>query len=97
MSRLGGIQAPSERIIVKFDSTGHRIWATYYGGTGDDEGFSITLNNNDDIFITGSTSSRNFPVMNAGGNSFYQGAYSGGTSDAFLLKFDNSGERKWAI
>ena len=81
--------------ILKFDSTGNRIWATYYGGSGADQGYSLALDINDNVFITGSTrSSIDFPKQNSG--AFFQNDFGGGFFDAFILKFDNLGNRLWA-
>jgi gliding motility-associated-like protein len=79
--------------ILKFDNAGNRLWATYYGGSGVDRGFSIATDNSGNVFVTGGTSSTNFPVQNAG--TFFQGSF-GGSVDAYILKFDNAGNRLWA-
>lgn len=84
-----------DAIILKFDSNGNRLWATYYGGAQMEEGFGITTDPSGNIFLTGETrSNTTFPLLNAG--TFYQGTYGTGTSDAFILKFDNAGNRLWA-
>jgi len=83
-----------DAFILKFDSNGNRIWATYYGGGGDDETYHILVDNNNDIVLTGGTvGTSSFPTQNSGG--FFQGSMNG-FSDAFILKFDNNGNRLWA-
>ena len=86
----------SDAFILKFDSSGVRQWATYYGGNDQDYGNSITTDENDNILITGTTDSYNFPVLNPGGGTYFQGLYSGGICDAFILKFNFNGVRQWA-
>ncbi|MBI2282035.1 MAG: SBBP repeat-containing protein, partial [Bacteroidetes bacterium] len=81
--------------ILKFDNLGNRLWATYYGGSGSDRGYAITTDNSGNAYITGRTNSTNFPVLNPGGSTFYQGT-NGGGEDVFMLKFDNLGNRLWA-
>ena len=43
--------------IAKFSSSGSRIWATYYGGAGDDRSRDIVVNKYGDPAITGTTRS----------------------------------------
>jgi hypothetical protein len=79
-----------DAFLVKFDTNGNRIWATYYGGGGDDIGLGITVDNNGNIYMCGRTLSNN--DISSGG---FQNTYGGG-EDAFLVKFDANGNRIWA-
>ncbi len=89
----GTMGGSSDAFILKFDNSGNRLWATFYGGVSQDQGSSIGVDATGKLFVCGSTSSANFPTLNSG--TFYQGAING-TSDAFILKFDNIGNRIWA-
>jgi hypothetical protein len=62
------------------------IWGTYYGGNGDDEGYSIAIDGTDNLFVTGFTKSAG-AIATAGSwqNSF------GGYIDAFVAKFNSGG------
>ncbi|BDS11570.1 DUF7948 domain-containing protein [Aureispira anguillae] len=80
-----------DAFLVKFNSSGVRQWATYYGGNNSDEGTSIAIDGQDNVFLCGTTGSLN-NIATVGGhqNNF------GGNVDAFLVKFNSSGVRQWA-
>ncbi len=71
--------------IAKFTSGGSFSWASYFGGSGDDYAQQVSLNGTS-LVIAGSTSSTS-GVASVGG---FQSSYGGGTSDAFVTKFDIS-------
>ncbi len=75
--------------LVKFNSSGVRQWGTYYGGSGDDVIHSVLCMNND-IIISGNTSSSNgVHTTNA-----LQTSLAGGT-DGFIARLFSDGTRNW--
>ena len=88
-----------EAFVIKFSSTGARLWATYYGGTGGDEGYGIVVDASNDVIFTGTTGSSNFPVSAGAFQTIYNGT-SGcllcSASNAFLVKLAPTGAtRLW--
>ncbi|MFO0479441.1 MAG: SBBP repeat-containing protein, partial [Bacteroidota bacterium] len=95
---FGGGGFNFDAFIVKFNNTGNPIWSTFYGGSGSDQAYGVEVDVNDNIIVTGATTSTNFPTTAVGvptAASYNQAAPSAGT-DAFILKFDTNGNRLWA-
>ena len=80
----------ADAYLVKFDSNGVRQWGTYYGGTDDDYGYACAIDNQNNIYITGRTSSTN-AIATIGAHQL-TGGFNG---DAFLIKFNSNGVRQW--
>ncbi|MFM7727131.1 MAG: SBBP repeat-containing protein [Flavobacteriales bacterium] len=81
--------------LVKFSAAGNLLWATYYGGIGQEFPYAIETDIGGNVFVTGWTDSGDFPVQSAGGNGYYQPT-TGGDRDGFIAKFQNDGTRLWA-
>ncbi len=78
--------------LAKFNPLGQLLWATYYGGTGDDYVQGVITNLNGDITISGRTSSAN-GIATSGA---WQPVTGGGGNDAFVAKFNAAGAMQWA-
>jgi len=75
-------------VVFKMDNNlSNLIWASYIGGSGDDAVYSLSLDNNHDIYITGGTTSNNFPTTS---NVLFS-SNQGGASDGFVSKISNNG------
>lgn len=78
--------------ISKLDSNGDFVWAKRIGGTGLDRGFSITTDQNGNVYATGSFSETADFDPGAGiFNLTYLGFY-----DFFVLRLDAAGNFLWA-
>jgi len=62
------------------------VYSTYLGGSDSDYGTAIAVDASSDAYVTGYTSSLNFPTMNA-----LQPTYGGGEYDAFVTEFNPTG------
>jgi hypothetical protein len=76
--------------LAKWDTAGHRQWATYYGA-GTTSGSSVVVDQNHAIYLAGST---NAPADISTTGS-HQSSY-GGFSDNYLARFNAAGQRQWA-
>ena len=81
-----------DAFLVKFDSNGVRQWGTYYGGEGNDFGYSCAVDNEGNVFLTGNSNSTS-DISTPGS---HQELFGGGNWDAFLVKFNPDGLRQWA-
>jgi len=80
-----------DAFIVRFNSSGVRQWATYYGGSGFDEIFSIKGENYGNFVFAGWTESTN----NISTTWSHQTTY-GGSRDGFVAKFNSFAQRLWS-
>jgi len=77
----GGDYGEYDAFIAKVNSSGSAlIYSTYLGGSDDDKGRGIAVDSEGTAYLTGQTSSTNFPVMNP-----FQKNYAGG-EDVFIAK-----------
>lgn len=78
--------------LAKFDTSGLRIWGTYYGGSDNNYINDCTIDINNNIYICGySNSTSNIATANT-----FQTTYGGGANDGFIAKFNPSGGILWA-
>jgi uncharacterized protein (TIGR03437 family) len=70
-----------DAFVVEFNASGNGVYATYLGGSGDDAGYGLAVDAAGNAYVTGETSSTNYPVS----SSAFQ-AKSGGGVDGFLTK-----------
>lgn len=83
----------ADAFLVKFNSSGTRLWGTYYGGTAADGAGALGIDGIGNVVMTGSTESAGGTAIATPGS--FQPVFAGGTSDAFMVKFDPNGVRQW--
>lgn len=86
LGTIGSLLSGSQHVfLTKLDANGNLIYTDYLGGNSEDLGYGLALDAANQVWLTGSTSSSDFPVLNA-----YQGTYPGGFN-AFLTKLSSDG------
>lgn len=71
--------------ILKYDSTGTRLlYATYLGGSQSESAHSLVINDADELWVLGTTSSSNFPTTSAA----FDRTYNGGTQVTNMINYD---------
>ena len=85
----GGFTCPDtcgDPFVTKINASGTAlVYSTYLGGGNKDSGHSIAVDSIGNTYVTGTTVSTDFPMVNA-----IQPAY-GGNQDTFVTKFNASG------
>ena len=77
----------ADAFVAKLNAAGSAlVYSTYLGGSGDEQGSGIAVDSSGNAYVTGNTSSLDFPVVNA-----FQPAYGGGSRDAFVAKLNAAG------
>ena len=84
---LGGF---SDVFFAKFDSTGTRIFGSYYGGNDDEGSHAKIAVKGSSLFVGGATMSSS-GIATAGAHQ----SVLGGSMDAFVAKFTLAGSREW--
>ncbi|MGD2085439.1 MAG: SBBP repeat-containing protein [Candidatus Aminicenantes bacterium] len=83
LNQYQGNQPGTDAFITKIDTTGigasSLIYSTYLGGSDNDLGYGIAVDNNGDVYVSGHTWSTDFPILNS-----YQTDQSG--VDVFVTK-----------
>ena len=89
------MSSATDAFVARFSSADSLEWATHLGGAGGTSGaFGITTSATD-VFVTGTTDSPSFPVLNpVGGGAYFQGTMAG-IQDAFISRFSLAGVQVW--
>jgi uncharacterized protein (TIGR03437 family) len=87
-----GLRGQRDAFVTKFSPDGAILFSTYLGGEppapgerDEEAGYGIALDALQNVYVTGFTSSPNFPLVNP-----IQGAF-GGVEDAFVTKLNSTG------
>ena len=87
---LGGQDTNSPKrdaFVTKVDASGALVYSTYFGGTHHDEANGIAVDGAGNAYITGMTTSEDFPVTPGA----FQTTRGSSISDAFIVKLGPTG------
>ena len=73
-------------VVVKLDADGNYLWNAFLGGSGDDIGNDIIIDNNDNLYIVGNSSADWGSTIN---NAYFNAI------DAVVVKMDSNGNYLW--
>jgi hypothetical protein len=77
----------TDAFVTKLNASGNQlIYSTYLGGNGHDLVYGIAVNSSGNAYVSGCTTSTNFPTASP-----FQAAHGGGGYDVFVTKFDAAG------
>lgn len=84
----GGVR---DAFLLKMDGNGVRQWSTFYGGSNEDEGRACAVDASGNVYLGGHTrSATGIATPGAHQTTYYA------TRDAYVAKFNASGNRLWA-
>lgn len=82
---LGGKQ---DGIVAKFNSGLNTLtYCSFIGGSSTDAGYGLVVKNNFEVYVTGGTTSQNFPVTVGA----HQTSYQGGSADGYIMHIAPTG------
>lgn len=79
----------SDGFVMKFTSTGEHVWSTYIGGSGWDEAYTVAVDNDGNVYVTGYTESAGW--VSGGYDTTFNGE-----SDGFVVKLSSTGQHLWS-
>ena len=83
----GNLKGESDAFVTKINASGNAIvYSTYLGGSTQESGYGIGVDNLKNVYVTGITNSTDFPTVSP-----IQGNFGGGVLDAFVTKINASG------
>ena len=77
-----------DAFLTRLNASGIRTYSVLFGGTQDDQGWDVAFDAAGRVFVTGTTVSTNFPVVNASG---LLRDFNSGSKDAFVTALNTNG------
>lgn len=87
--------AENDAFLLEFDTLGNRLWATCFGGSGDDY-FTSLATDNSGIYLTGfseNITGNSIPLQSLG-SSYFQNTFQ--QAESFVTRFSTAGALEWS-
>ncbi len=81
--------------LAKFNTSGARIWSTYYGENAQGFGIGVSCDALNNVYLAGSSNSVTATSTLIASSGAHQTNFGGGALDGFLVKFNSGGVRQW--
>jgi len=82
--------------VAKYNPTGALVWANGIGGTGNEGGYRLKIDNNNNVLVSGYMSSASFDADPSPTITLNLTKVGTGATDALITKFDSQGNLIWA-
>lgn len=80
----GSLNGVQDAVILKMNSNlSSLIWSSFFGGTGNETGNSVTIGSNGSVYLAGGTTSINLPI-----NSGNDLSFNGGQADGYVIRLN---------
>lgn len=87
-----GGSVTGDAVVVEVESAGFYLeWSSYLGGSGDDEAFGVAVDTPGNVYVSGHTTSTDFPVTAGAYQTTCPVDASGGCSTSFVTKVNPKG------
>lgn len=86
----------NDAYLAKFNSSGVRQWATYYGGVFAERTYKLTTDRLGNVYIAGQSPSPSGIATSGSHQPTYSGGVGSTSTDGFVAKFNSNGIRQWA-
>ncbi len=84
-----------DAFLVKLDTSGKRLWGTYYGDGGWDKAQAIACDQRGNVYIAGSTTSSEKIATKGAHQTVINASFALGQDQPFVAKFDDKGALLW--
>ena len=82
------LDGKQDAVLFKFNSNlSTLLFSSYIGGSSNDSGNGLVVDNNNEVYVTGGTCSKDFPHATGG----YQSTYQGGKADGYIIRVNALG------